>query len=107
MIEYLEGREKKYREPKEELAVGKMARDYALHDGILVTRQPYGEEKGQRLLAVVPNGFRTALISENHDTPSGGHRDKETTVSFLRRFYYWPGMGRDVKKFEEGVKESS
>jgi len=79
--------------------VEEMAKTHAVRDGILVTRKPYEEDKSERLLAVVPNGFRTLIISDNHDTPEGAHRDSETTLSYIRRFWYWDGMSVDVGKF--------
>jgi len=99
LIDCLKGRERVYRDPKERTAVESMAKDYAVVDGILVTRKPYGPEGELRLLAVVPNGFRTMLVSENHDRPEGGHRDYTTTLFLLRRFWFWKGMRADTQKF--------
>jgi len=76
-----------------------LGRNSPSQDGILVTKKPYGEDDDMRDLAVVPNGFRTMLISENHDTPEGAHRDYVTTLSYLRRFYFWKGMRADTQKF--------
>ena len=99
MIDYLEGRDRPYKDSKERSLVEKMAKTHAVQDGILVTRKPYEEDKSERLLAVVPNGVRTLIISDNHDTPEGAHRDSDTTLSYIRRFCYWDGMSVDVSKF--------
>ena len=99
LVAHLEGREVRYKDYKERKAVEEMAKNFAVFEGILVTRQPYEEEKELRLLCVVPNGFRTQIISENHDTLAAGHRNAETTITYVRKHYWWPGMTEDVKKY--------
>ena len=43
--------------------------------------------------------LRTRVISEFHDTPSGGHSGFEKTVQRKRTNVYWKGWLKDVKQF--------
>ena len=99
LIDYLEGREGKYKDLKEQNNIVKMAKNYAVQDGILVTKLPYEEDKNMRIVAIVPNGFRTSIMSENHDTPEAGHRSTDTTLANVRRYFWWKGMTADVTSF--------
>ena len=87
LIDYLEGREGKYKDLKEQNNIVKMAKNYAVQEGILVTKLPYEEDKDMRIVAIVPNGFRTSIMSENHDTPEAGHRSSDTTLANVRRYF--------------------
>src|SRR5437764_11577361 len=35
----------------------------------------------------------------NHDDPYGGHFGVARTMELIRRKYYWPSVGRDIKKY--------
>ena len=99
LVAYLEDREVKYKDEKEWKTIESLAKHYGIHEGVLVTRKDYGEVKEERLLAVPPNGLRTALISESHDPITAGHRDYATTTENIRKSYWWKGMTTDVETF--------
>ena len=51
-------------------------------------------------LLVVPSTLRRQFMYAHHNAPlSGGHRGRDSTLSCLRRKYFWPGMVRDVRKW--------
>src|SRR5207248_8441592 len=35
----------------------------------------------------------------NHDDPYGGHFGVARMMELIRRKYYWPSVGRDIKKY--------
>ena len=43
--------------------------------------------------------FRFRLIKKSHDDPAAGHPGKTKTYEILSRYYYWPGIINDVKRF--------
>ena len=49
--------------------------------------------------AVVPVGYRTALIKLAHESPLAGRLGVRKAVDRLRLDLYWPNMSRDVAKF--------
>jgi hypothetical protein len=53
---------------------------------------------------VVPNdiGLRTRLLSEMHDTPTGGHFGRDKTQAAVAARFHWPGMAGDAAAFVSG-----
>src|SRR3989440_2475418 len=51
--------------------------------------------------AYVPNdpAVRQEIMKMNHDDPYGGHFGVARTTELIRRKYYWPSVGRDIKKY--------
>ena len=51
--------------------------------------------------AYVPNdpAVRQEIMKMNHDDPYGGHFGVARTMELIRRKYYWPSVGRDIKKY--------
>jgi hypothetical protein len=49
----------------------------------------------------IPNHepLRTALIQHMHDSTLSGHPGRDMTKALISRFYAWPGMSQDVKRF--------
>ena len=48
----------------------------------------------------VPNcSVRLQLLQEYHDCATAGHSGRDRTYFRLARYFYWPRMGLDVKKF--------
>lgn len=45
--------------------------------------------------------MRTNIIKEKHCGSLGGHFGVEKTLEQVRRYYYWPKMQSDVRKFVE------
>jgi len=48
---------------------------------------------------VVPKDFRDSVLYECHDSQLSGHFGVTKTLDKVRRFYYWPKMRGDVKKY--------
>ncbi|KAJ8910889.1 hypothetical protein NQ315_014217 [Exocentrus adspersus] len=54
----------------------------------------------------VPTPLRRTVLQENHDAPSAGHMGIAKTIARIAQRYYWPGMFRDVAKYDpEGPPE--
>ena len=43
--------------------------------------------------------LRTLLLSEAHDTIFGGHFGIEKTLEKLKRYWFWPGMTKNVEEY--------
>ena len=43
--------------------------------------------------------LKLRLIKKSHDDPAAGHPGKAKTYEILSRYYYWPGIINDVKRF--------
>ena len=53
--------------------------------------------------------LKLRFIQKFHDEPVAGHPGKTKTYEILSRFYYWPGIIKDVKRFVKncyGCKKS-
>ena len=53
--------------------------------------------------------LRLRFIQKFHDDPAAGHPGKTKTYEILNRYYYWPGIIDDVKRFVKncyGCKKS-
>ena len=52
-------------------------------------------------LVYVPNddALKTLLLSEAHDTIFGGHFGIEKTLEKIKRYWFWPGMAKDVEEY--------
>ena len=72
----------------------------------LIDRRIYFKNK-----MFVPNvgQLRFRFIQKFHDDPAAGHPGKTKTYEILSRYYYWPGIIDDVKRFVKncyGCKKS-
>ena len=67
---------------------GKLWRRYIKPDGTTGTLQ-----------LVTPQACRQHILSELHDSPTGGHLGVEKMLSRLKQRYYWPGYSRSVKQW--------
>jgi hypothetical protein len=47
----------------------------------------------------VPQRFRTKIIHEHHDAVIAGHQGIERTYSTLQKYFYWPKMINDIRKY--------
>ena len=54
-------------------------------------------ETGLRSLIIVPRIQRSAIITDYHSGPGGGHFAFEKTNEKLKNRFYWPGMKRDIQ----------
>ena len=43
--------------------------------------------------------LKLRFIQKSHDDPAAGHPGKTKTYEILSRYYYWPGIIDDVKRF--------
>lgn len=48
---------------------------------------------------IVPESLREDVIISNHNPPTTGHSGIAKTLNRIRRYFYWPGMVADVRKF--------
>lgn len=48
---------------------------------------------------LVPEELRKGLIYSDHDIPNSAHSGVARTLERIRRYFYWPGMASDVKKY--------
>ena len=68
------------------------------HDNCLYYHDSNNLDTGP--LLVVPSTLQSQFMYAHHNAPlSGGHRGRDSTLSCLRRKYFWPGMVRDVHKW--------
>jgi transposase InsO family protein len=55
------------------------------------------DNKGQVQL-VLPMPYRKAILTNLHNTPLAGHLGIQKTINRISKFYYWPGMIKDIKR---------
>ena len=67
---------------------GKLWRRAANEDGTSATLQ-----------LIAPREYRSEILTELHDSPTGGHLGMEKMLGRLRQRYYWPGFSADVKQW--------
>ena len=53
----------------------------------------------QHLQLIVPQSLRQQILTELHDTPTGGHLGEDKLYSRLQQRFYWPGYSTDVKRW--------
>ena len=70
-------------------------------DGLLKHRSVsiHGHEGLEHHRVVVPRARRGPLLTAYHVSPIYGHRGYQTLYELLGKYYYWPGMYSDVKKW--------
>lgn len=56
-------------------------------------------KEGQRLAIPKNKELRTQLLKEYHDIPIAGHLGIDKTYETIRRDYFWPKMGKDIRKY--------
>jgi hypothetical protein len=66
------------------------------HDGFWWKTVKQGH---QRIVVPCDAEVKCGLIAEFHDTPSYGHMGSKRTLEVLQRYFTWPGMVVDVKRF--------
>ena len=60
-----------------------------------------------RLFIPDSDELRLRLIQEGHDTFSAGHPWRAKIYEILTRYYYWPGLPADVKRFVRNCRPCS
>ncbi|XP_065361991.1 uncharacterized protein LOC135955566 [Calliphora vicina] len=48
---------------------------------------------------LVPNELRNEVLIASHDQPSSSHGGIAKTLDRIRRYFYWPGMVADVRRY--------
>jgi hypothetical protein len=54
---------------------------------------------GDRLCVPASEGVRTALLSECHDSVTGGHFGRDKTLAAVKQRFEWDGMASDVERY--------
>jgi hypothetical protein len=98
------------------------SRDTSLHSGFLnqirmgTTMDPWFQDKraieqhklrlhngvywnGEQVVVPNVNGLREKIMREFHDNMAGGHFGEEKTGKQLRRHYWWPRCGTDIRAY--------
>ena len=75
-----------------------------MKDGVLMRKWrpptvPASHEWSVIYQIVVPQKYRSTVLSLAHDTPMAGHLGVSKTHRRVLNHFYWPGISRDVKKF--------
>lgn len=47
----------------------------------------------------VPEPLRQQIITESHQPAMASHGGTEKTIDLVRRYYYWPGLSREVREY--------
>lgn len=76
--------------------------DYKVVDKFIYYRVDFDETTQWKL--VVPNELRTNVIYTCHDPPSSGHAGVAKTLNKIRRYFYWPRMVVDVKRYVQNCE---
>ena len=68
---------------------------YTVENGLLYYRT---DEFGSWRLCLPDIPYRKTVIHDNHDLAIAGHPGYIKTYSRIARAYYWPNMGKDIRK---------
>lgn len=67
---------------------------------------PHGLLRREGKVWVPPNRpLRHEILMRNHDDPLGGHFGVDRTIDILKRKYYWPSIGADVRRYIQGCEK--
>ena len=69
------------------------ARNFELKDNRIYLK------KDQRLIIPQSQPLRSHILREHHDIDIAGHPGIDKTLDAIMRHYYWPKMGKDVRKY--------
>lgn len=50
----------------------------------------------------VPHSMRQRVLWELHDAPLSGHPGSDETIRDIRRYFCWPGMNREIRRYVAG-----
>lgn len=81
-----------------------VATGYFLRNDVLMRKwrpvdRPAGEEWSVCEQVVLPECYRTEVLSLAHESPFGGHFGVRKTLTKITRHFYWPHVRRDVVAF--------
>lgn len=78
--------------------------EFTIEDNNLLRNCGFGIIDGNNWKLCIPQQLREKVIIENHSEITSGHFGTRKTINKIQRFYYWPGMHRDVKRFIDHCK---
>jgi predicted aspartyl protease/transposase InsO family protein len=70
---------------------------FSVVDNLIYKYVTVGEE--HRNLLIVPADKRQDILKLHHDSATAGHPGFSKTMSRIKRFYFWPKMFLDVKRY--------
>ncbi|UYV76761.1 K02A2.6-like, partial [Cordylochernes scorpioides] len=82
---------------------GDEPREYELVKGTLYKRN--FDPLGNPHLFVIPKHLRLELLRSLHDAPTASHLEFSETHERVRNKYLWPGLLKDIRKYEAHCKE--
>jgi transposase InsO family protein len=53
----------------------------------------------EQVVVIVPESLRREVISKCHDSPTSGHFYYWKTLKLVKRYFVWPGMGKDIQNY--------
>lgn len=75
--------------------------DIRVKEGVIYKRMltTVDSDDGNTWKVWIPDGMQLKIIQEAHNPPSSAHGGVDKTVNLVKRYYYWPGMSKDVREF--------
>ena len=73
---------------------------YVLDDGLLC----YTRRGVQRMCIPRVDELISVILHDCHDSLLGGHLGVDKTLSYAQRYYYWPQMDKDVRRYVESCQ---
>ena len=67
--------------------------DFQVYEGVLFHK----EQKSENWHIVIPSELKVKIVEQTHSKL--GHPGVYKTLSYLKKFYYWKTMAREVKRF--------
>ena len=74
-----------------------VTKSYNLIDGILCKKN--FDPSGKIWLPVIPKHCRLEVLQYFHDAPTAGHLGFARTYDRIRKRFFWPGLGRSVRRY--------
>jgi len=69
---------------------------WSLRPTIILQNQLLVRRDDDAVQLVVPQSLRRQLFTHTHADPLAAHLSSQRMLAQLRRFYYWPGMRKDI-----------
>ena len=60
---------------------------------------PADDDWSVRYQVVVPKAYRSEILHLAHEIPMGGHLGITKTFDKITRYFYWPGIRKDISEF--------
>ncbi|TKJ32064.1 MAG: hypothetical protein CEE38_23710, partial [Planctomycetes bacterium B3_Pla] len=75
-----------------------MRHQLRIEDGVLYRRWTFSDGKERQQL-IAPTKIRKEIFELAHSAPTGGHMGARRMLAKIRRRYYWPCMGMDIRQW--------